>query len=63
MHDDQPLLISDAARILKLADRSVRMLEEKGVLQAERTPGGLRIFRRGDVERVAAEREARRAAR
>ena len=60
MHDEQPLLISDAARILRLAERSVRVLEAAGVLRAERTPGGLRIFRRGDVERVAAERASRR---
>jgi DNA-binding transcriptional MerR regulator len=63
MHDDeQPLLISDAALILRLAERSVRSLEAAGVLHAQRTPRGLRVFRRGDVERVAAERAARREA-
>lgn len=66
MHDDdhgnQPLLISDAARILKLAERSVRLLEATGQLRAERTPSGLRIFRRGEVERLAAARIQRREA-
>lgn len=60
--DEQPLLLSDAADILGLAERSVRSLEAAGILHAQRTPRGLRIFRRGDVERVAAERAARREA-
>jgi DNA-binding transcriptional MerR regulator len=60
-NDDQPLLISDVARALKLAEPSVRRLEAAGVLRAMRTPGGIRIFRRADVERVASERAARRA--
>jgi hypothetical protein len=58
---DQPLLLNDAGRILRLGEDRVRTLADAGILKVERTPGGLRIFRRADVERVAAERAKHRA--
>lgn len=56
----QPLLIADAARVLRVNEDTVRGFANSGALPVERTPGGLRIFRRGDVERLAAERAKRR---
>jgi hypothetical protein len=56
----QPLTLTDASRILRLGERSTRALADAGILAVERTPSGLRIFRRGDVQRVAAERAQRR---
>jgi hypothetical protein len=56
----QPLLMGDVARLLKLGEREVLLLEARRVLRAQRTPGGLRIFRRDQVERVAAQRAQQR---
>ena len=47
---------SDAARILGLSADSVRVLGDTGRLPALRTVSGRRLFRRGDVERLAADR-------
>ena len=47
---------SDAARILGLSADSVRVLGDSGRLPALRTVGGRRLFRRGDVEELAAQR-------
>lgn len=47
---------SDAARILGLSADSVRVLGDTGRLPALRTVGGRRLFRRGDVEELAAQR-------
>ena len=54
-----PVLTSEVARILSCAAETVRNLERSGVLKAVRTPTGVRIFNRPDVERLAREREAR----
>lgn len=55
---NQFLLSIDAARLLRLSPAGVRDLARKGVLPvAEVTEGGVRLFRRADVERL---REARR---
>jgi len=59
----QPLTSTDVGRILRLGEDRVRALADAGVLHVERTPSGLRIFRRDDVERVARERAERRTAR
>jgi excisionase family DNA binding protein len=47
---------SDAARVLGLSPDSVRVLSDTGRLPAMRTISGRRLFRRGDVDRLAAER-------
>jgi DNA-binding transcriptional MerR regulator len=48
---------ADAARILNLTPATVRSLETRGILQAEKTISGRRFFRLADVEKLAAERE------
>lgn len=47
---------SDAARILGLSADSVRVLGDTGRLPSLRTVSGRRLFKRGDVEHLAAER-------
>jgi excisionase family DNA binding protein len=47
---------SDAARVLGLSADSVRVLSDSGRLPSMRTIGGRRLFRRGDVDRLAVER-------
>jgi excisionase family DNA binding protein len=47
---------SDAARVLGLSADSVRVLSDNGRLPAMRTVSGRRLFRRGDVDRLAMER-------
>jgi excisionase family DNA binding protein len=47
---------SDAARVLGLSADSVRVLSDSGRLPSMRTIGGRRLFRRGDVDRLALER-------
>jgi DNA-binding transcriptional MerR regulator len=53
---------ADASRILGLTPQGVRWMERRGALKAvARTEGGIRLFRRADVERIAAEREQQKA--
>lgn len=47
---------SDAARILGLSADSVRVLSDTGRLATQRTVSGRRLFRRGDVEKLASDR-------
>jgi excisionase family DNA binding protein len=54
---------SDAARVLGLSPDSVRVLSDSGRLPAMRTVSGRRLFRRGDVDRLAEERAHQSAAR
>jgi excisionase family DNA binding protein len=54
---------SDAARVLGLSPDSVRVLSDSGRLPAMRTVSGRRLFRRGDVDRLAAERASHAAGR
>ena len=54
---------SDAARVLGLSPDSVRVLSDSGRLPALRTVSGRRLFRRGDVDSLAADRAAASAAR
>ncbi|QOJ35585.1 MAG: MerR family DNA-binding transcriptional regulator [Nitrospira sp.] len=56
MHHDQFLATCDAAKVLGCTPDNVRSLERRGRLSAMRTPGGRRIFRALDVERLAMER-------
>ena len=54
-----PVLTSEAGRILDRSAETVRAWERDGVLHAIRTTGGVRVFNRADVERLARERAAR----
>jgi excisionase family DNA binding protein len=53
---DELMTPSDAARILGLSSDSVRVLSDSGRLATLRTVSGRRLFRRGDVEKLASER-------
>lgn len=53
---------SPAARILELADNTVRGMARRGELPFVLTESGIRLFEREIVERIAAERKARRDA-
>ena len=53
---DELMTPGDAAPLLGVSVNMVRLLEIKGRLPALRTAGGVRLFRRGDVEALAAER-------
>jgi DNA-binding transcriptional MerR regulator len=59
---NEPLLSSDAIHLLQVTERTLRELTNRGALKCARTPGGVRIFRRGDVERLAVARSQERAA-
>lgn len=61
-NQDELLGVADAGRVLGVGPQRVRNLERDGRLPALRTVGGVRLFRRADVERLAREREASRAA-
>lgn len=50
------ILTLQAARILNVGPDSVRRYERLGLLTAERTEGGVRLFDRSEVEALAAER-------
>lgn len=55
-HPDDLMTTGEAARVLGLSADMVRWLERDGRLPAQRTTNGIRLFRRGDVERLAADR-------
>lgn len=50
------LLSADAARLAGVTPATVRAWERDGKLNASRTPSGVRLFRRTDVEEIVAER-------
>lgn len=52
---------TDVALRLGCSPENVRALERAGKLPCERTPSGRRVFRTEDVERLATEREQRKA--
>jgi excisionase family DNA binding protein len=54
-----PITTSEAARLLRVSEASVRQLERNGRLAATRTGTGMRLFIRSDVERLALERAQR----
>jgi DNA-binding transcriptional MerR regulator len=56
-------LAADAAKILAVTPATVRLMEARGELPAERTESGVRIFKRTDVERLAAARQVAKHAR
>jgi len=53
---DDLMTTGEAARVLDLSADMVRYLERTGRLPAQRTTNGVRLFRRGDVEQLAARR-------
>ncbi len=56
---DTLLSVADASRILGVTPQTVRLMVRRGTLTvAARTEGGIRLFRRPDVERLAADRAA-----
>lgn len=57
-HPDDLMTAVDAGRILNLSVDMVRLLARNGQLAFLRTIRGVRLFRRADVERLAAERAA-----
>jgi hypothetical protein len=62
MEPQEFLSSTDAARVLHLTAGAVRLLHRRGELPlAGKTVGGIALFRRADVERLAAQRKARRA--
>ena len=51
------LSVADASRILGVTPQTVRLMVRRGVLSVSaRTEGGIQLFRRADVERLADER-------
>ena len=52
---------SDAAKILGITPAAVVFLEQKGLLAAIRTMGGVRLFKESDVVQLAAKRDLERA--
>lgn len=58
------LSVQEAARILSVSSASVRLMTAKGTLRcAARTEGGVRLYRRAEVEALAARRQASQKAR
>lgn len=53
---DTYLSVADAAGLLGVVPATVRQMERDGRLSAQRTVGGMRLFRREDVERLVAVR-------
>ena len=54
------LAASDAARVLGITPATVRLMVKRGDLKlATSTESGIRLFRRKDVEQLAAKRAAR----
>jgi excisionase family DNA binding protein len=54
MQQDQLLTTTDAARLIGVSSETIRVWEGVGKLPAMRTQSGTRLFKRDDVERVAA---------
>lgn len=53
MSADTPLFVSDAARQLNRSADTIRHWIRIGRLKADRTPGGTRIIRAGDLASAA----------
>ena len=56
MIDFSPVMTSEAANLLGVSAQTIRNLAKRGALPAIRTVGGIRLFNRRDVERLAQER-------
>jgi excisionase family DNA binding protein len=55
MQDDL-LFVGGVARLLEVSEKTVRQLVKRGELHAERV-AGIRVFKAGEVQRYAKERE------
>jgi excisionase family DNA binding protein len=60
---DDLMMAADAGRVLRISVDMVRLLARDGRLPFTSTVGGVRLFRRADVERLAIERQANRVGR
>jgi excisionase family DNA binding protein len=60
---DDLMMAADAGRILRVSVDMVRLLARDGRLPFTSTVGGVRLFRRADVERLALERQTTRPVR
>ncbi len=58
---DDLMTATDAGRILDVSVDMVRVLARSGALPCTSTIGGMRLFRRADVEAVALQRAERKA--
>jgi excisionase family DNA binding protein len=56
VEQDELMTPSEAARVIGISADTVRTLSDSGQLATLRTVGGRRLFRRGDVEQLAAAR-------
>jgi excisionase family DNA binding protein len=63
MAESELLSVTDSAKILGCSSDLVRLLERTGKLPAMKTAGGVRIFRREDVEAMRRTRAQERRAR
>jgi excisionase family DNA binding protein len=54
---DDFLTTSDAARVLGVAGTTVHYYDRIGKLSSVRTAGGIRLFRREQIEQVLADRK------
>jgi len=54
-----PCLTAEAARVLQVAEGTVRRWADEGRITVRRTESGLRVFDREELERLAAERAAK----
>ena len=62
VHDAQdfdPILTGEASRITKVTPDTIRAWARSGRLPARKLAGGVRLFDRRDVQRLAEEREFR----
>jgi excisionase family DNA binding protein len=61
LQEETLLTVGDVARLFGVVPNTIRDWERQGRIQAQRTPGGVRVFRRGDLRRLEAELSKRRA--
>ena len=61
LHPDALLLVSDAARVLRVSTERVRQLERNGILLGTKTVSGVRLFVGAEVQRLKDAREAQTA--
>jgi len=63
MQQSTHVSVSEAARMLTKSENTIRTWERLGKIAAIKTESGTRIFRRDEVERVAAEQSRMQALR
>ena len=57
------MLAADAAKVLELSPDMVRILARRGEPPSLQTPGGVREFKKSDIDALAARRRRERGAR